>query len=286
MEKRVADDVLRDERIPLGRRHLPALAHGAIPRGAGRFSKVARPMRMHRRSTWLTRMSSRSAYARMRASRSASVRTKSAAPFFDLGFLPAAIGSKIVSVCNGVKGGCERLTIERERRILPGVRVNVYLGESIHHLRDGRVRQFTPKGRLHAIRRPGVLSSVRRNPVEKLSTGGLSARIFVGLKVGRRTKWKEADVAKIIWEVREAQGRNPDASLLSQLGIYKDRRGRRIVEESVQVVILDLEGLVLASFVQEMQSLAEALRERLAQELVVLEIQERGVVHSIYSVTP
>ena len=160
--------------------------------------------------------------------------------------------------------------------------INSYLGEVIHHLRGGRVRKFCPEGKTFSVHE-GAL--IKANPIERIGQGGYSARLFVGLKVGRKLKWKIADVVKIVWDVRERQKQAPDASILAQSGIYKDMKGRRIVEPSVQVIVIDFAGLSKDQFTHEMETLAETLRKRLEQETVILEIQNRGVIEDVYSVT-
>jgi hypothetical protein len=156
-----------------------------------------------------------------------------------------------------------------------------HVGEVTHHLKNGRVRKFIPKGRLYTVSQ-GALT--RKNPIERIGQGGYSARLFVGLKVGRKTKWKIQDVVKIVWAVREKQKESPDASILAQSGIYKDVKGRRIVEPSVQVILIDFAGLSKEVFTKQMSVLAETLREELQQETVILEIQNRGIIEDIYSV--
>jgi len=124
-----------------------------------------------------------------------------------------------------------------------------------------------------------------RNPVSRLGGGGYSACIFVGLKVGRTVKWTVDDVVRIVWEVREAQHQAPDATILAQKGIYRDVKGRRIVEPSVQVILIDFSDASKEAFTKEMEALAEALRKELKQETVILEIQNRGVIEDVFSVT-
>lgn len=149
------------------------------------------------------------------------------------------------------------------------------VGEAVH----GK-RRFKPRGRLVCYER-GALS----NPVERISGGGYAARLFVGLKVGQQAKFKIADVIAIVRRVRKAQGRSADASILAQKGIYEDRSGDLVIEPSVQVVIIDLADLSKSEFVSDMKELAESLRKKLHQETVILEIQRRGIVTDVFSVT-
>lgn len=153
---------------------------------------------------------------------------------------------------------------------------NVYAGEAVHGS-----RRFKPKGHLVCYH-PGAL----QNPVSRLGGGGYSARIFVGLNVGQTQKYKVDDVVKIVWRTRKKQKKSADASILAQRGIYEDFKGKRVVEQSVQVILIDTAGTPKTEFVREMTELAEALRKSMKQETVILEIQRRGVSQDVYSVTP
>lgn len=154
-----------------------------------------------------------------------------------------------------------------------------YCGEATFSV-DGRRRRFIPRGRLRTYNR-GVL----QNPVERISGGGLSARLFVGLKVGQRTAYKIDDVIRVVRAVRKRQNKSADASVLAQKGIYEDRSGELVVEPSMQVIIIDLAGEAKRDFVADMTELAEELRRKLRQETVILEIQRRGIVRDVFSVT-
>jgi hypothetical protein len=110
-----------------------------------------------------------------------------------------------------------------------------------------------------------------------------AARIFVGFKVGNKTKWTMKSVIKVVWEERKKQGRQSGASFLSQQGIY-EVGGKRIVEPSAQIVIFDFDGLGEKAFVEDMTKLGEALCRRLEQQEVIVEIQKAGVVKKTLSV--
>ena len=153
---------------------------------------------------------------------------------------------------------------------------NVYAGEAVHGS-----RRFKPKGELICYQ-TGALA----NPVSRLGGGGFSARIFVGLNVGQAQKYKVADVIKIVWRVRKKQKRSADASILAQHGIYEDFRGKRVIEPSVQIILIDTAGTPKKEWIAEMTELAEALRKSMKQETVILEIQRRGVSTDVFSVTP
>jgi protein-disulfide isomerase-like protein with CxxC motif len=126
----------------------------------------------------------------------------------------------------------------------------------------------------------------RDNPVERRDGTGLAARFFVGLKVKDEVKWTAEDVIAIIVRVREEQKAAPDASLLTQRGIYRDSTGKIVDEPSLQIIIIDMAGIAQNEFVDEMTELGEALQEELEQETVIMEIQKRGIVIAQYWVTP
>jgi hypothetical protein len=152
-----------------------------------------------------------------------------------------------------------------------------YVGEAIHGS-----RRFKPKGRLKCYQE-GVLE----NPVKRENSGGLSARFFVGLNVKKKTVWKVDDVIAIVRRVRKKQKQDSSASILAQKGIYEDRATKQlVVEPSVQVIIVDLAGTPKPVFTKHMTELAEVLQKKLKQDLVILEIQKRGVVVDVYSAVP
>ena len=155
-----------------------------------------------------------------------------------------------------------------------------YCGEATYVLANKTRKTFRPKGRLRTYEK-----GARPNPTTRISGGGLSARLFVGLKVGQRTAYKVDDVIAVVRRVRKRQGKGADASILAQKGIYEDRSGELVIEPSAQVVIIDLAGEKKAVFVTDMKELAEELRRKLKQETIILEIQKSGVVKDVYSVT-
>jgi hypothetical protein len=151
---------------------------------------------------------------------------------------------------------------------------NVHAGEAIHG-----TRRFRPLGSLREVH-----VGAAPNPATRLGGGGYSARLFVGLNVGQTKAYDIDDVIKIVWAIRKRQKRGADASILAQHGIYEDFKGERVVEPSVQIIIIDLAGVVKKIFVAEMKELAEELRKELKQEVVILEIQRRGVSTDVFSV--
>jgi hypothetical protein len=166
---------------------------------------------------------------------------------------------------------------------------NVYAGEAHFQMGRGRGMSFKPKGPVRQWDAGGDELDARdqENPtVSRHKGSGLAARFFVGLKVKDEVKWKEDDVIEIVVRVREQQESPPDASILTQRGIYRDSSGSIVDEPSLQVIIIDMTGLPKTDFVDEMIELGEALQDELEQEMVILEIQKRGVVIDSYWITP
>lgn len=163
-----------------------------------------------------------------------------------------------------------------------------HLGETDHVFKDGRRRTWRPHGAVsfHVDPATGYASERQRNPIEAIGTGdNLAARFFVGLNVGQTTRWTPKDVADVVWAVRKEQGQNGSTTILSQLGIYESH-GQKVEEPSVQVIVLDLTNTPEKKFVDEMAEVGETLARRLEQQEVILEIQKRGIVQRIYTVTP
>lgn len=143
--------------------------------------------------------------------------------------------------------------------------------------------RFRPKGRVTCHDDADTAEEAVRT---RYGAGGFAARIFVGLSVGEDATYTVDDVVSAVVEARKAQGAGPDASILSQRGIYEDKQNRTIIEDSVQVVILDLAGLKKKEFTDQMLDVAEALLEEFEQETVIVEIQKKGVTTDVYGVTP
>jgi hypothetical protein len=160
--------------------------------------------------------------------------------------------------------------------------IPAYVGEVVHHLKDGTVRRWRPKPNAPMLIGDGQLAE--KNPIEHLGAGGTrGARFFVGLNVGDVPTHTPEQVIDLVYKIRKAQGASGDVSVLVQLGIYEDSKGRRIDEESVQVIVLDLSGD--SEFVKQMLDLGERLRIDLKQERVIIELQRGGVTQDVYSAT-
>lgn len=165
--------------------------------------------------------------------------------------------------------------------------VHANLGETIHRVKSG-TKRFRPVGQVYEVDKSGSLVPIgpRNNPIERLGGGGLSARIFLGLSVGDKPTYSIDDVVKGFVEIRKSQGASPDASILLQRGVYtQSADGKVVTENSVQILILDFEGRSKRAFTEEVNSIGVRLRERFKQESVIVEIQERGVVQDVYSIT-
>lgn len=126
------------------------------------------------------------------------------------------------------------------------------------------------------------------NPVAWESKDTLSARLFVGFSVGSEPRWSIDDLIEIVKDVREVQSpEDPSGTFLAQKGIYKYRStGKTVEEDGGQVIIIDTQGLEQPVFEDQMVDLAEEIAARLEQEMVVIEIQRRGIVERTIGVMP
>ena len=135
---------------------------------------------------------------------------------------------------------------------------------------------FIPRGSLHWYKKARRQGS----PVVDLTGNALlSARLVVGLSVRKKAVWNWKDVERIVVNTRKRQGRKPDSSIVTQNGVYRsEEHGEDVFERSIQVLIANLEGDGKARFTSDMRALAEVLRVRLKQEIVILEIQDKGII--------
>lgn len=158
----------------------------------------------------------------------------------------------------------------------PGVR---HVDTRRCHIGDG---EFVPEGPAHMVGGSGARAP---NPIQETKGGQRAARLFVGLSVGQRARWKVDDVVKIVRRVRERQTGDPGASFIVQKGIFKGRGDKVVEEDSVQVVILDF-GPSADKFKKDMGSLAMELVRKLKQEVVYVEMQRNGIRTSTLEATP
>ena len=162
--------------------------------------------------------------------------------------------------------------------------LNMSTGPRIIHFRR-RIVEFVPRGPIFWIMGPTSLgrgsrgSPMRENRLDGRSSKVISARIYVGLNVGDNPKWSVSDVVSVVVSVRLRQIGSAGASILGQRGIYKESRVKKlVVEDSAQVLVMNREGVPVETFVGHMKTLANALRSRLDQDEVLLEIQDKGVL--------
>lgn len=114
-----------------------------------------------------------------------------------------------------------------------------------------------------------------------------ASRLFVGLNVGDDPVWSIQDVIEIVAAERASQTGDPSASFIAQKGIFKHSGGKVVEEDSVQVVVLNLdEETDPESFEHQMVDLATRLAKTLQQELVIVEMQSRGRVDKTIGVGP
>jgi hypothetical protein len=107
----------------------------------------------------------------------------------------------------------------------------------------------------------------------------LAARFLIGFNVNREPRWTESDLIQFFIAIREAQGRSAGATFFSQRGIWQPLGGARDPdEEGAQILILNEDGLDEEAFTDEMATLGEELARKMEQDVVLLDIQKRGVV--------
>ena len=152
-------------------------------------------------------------------------------------------------------------------------------GPSGWHLRGGAYATFRPTGRM---------VYVGRNPnkkhgevvVKTRSAETLQARIIVGLNVAGKPRWRLGDVQRVVLAEKHNAGLGAGASFLMQYGIYQEKRGDHVDrEKSVQVILLNLyDGLTQARFLAHIRKVAEALRIKLKQDAVLVQVTRAGRV--------
>jgi hypothetical protein len=141
---------------------------------------------------------------------------------------------------------------------------------------------FQPRGPIKA------LGNIRSNPVAWESEDTLSARLFVGLSVGSQPRYTLDDLIGIVRTIREEQApEDPSVTFLAQRGVYKYKAtGKTVEEDGGQVIIIDTQGMAPKAFETQMVELGESIARSLEQEMVVIEIQRRGLVEKTIGVMP
>ena len=121
------------------------------------------------------------------------------------------------------------------------------------------------------------------NPVKSLGRP-LAVRFFVGFNVGSVTRWTLADLIEIVREVLVAQTGTASATFAGQTGIYTHFDGTMVVEPGAQVWVMDNRRRTRMVFQRQMIALTEAVRARLEQESILVEIQRSGATLDTLSV--
>jgi len=173
--------------------------------------------------------------------------------------------------------------------------VNASLHKATHQTKDGTVHCFTPegplyivddKGGLHLTGEDSAIVRAKKNPIERIPRGGLSARLFIGLNVGSKPTYTVKQIIDETVKIRKRQKALPNASFLSQKGVYTHAKSGKIVREnSVQIILIDTVGTPIMQFEDEVKELGTELRARFKQESVILEIQKGGVLRDSYDIT-
>lgn len=170
-----------------------------------------------------------------------------------------------------------------------------YTGRADWTAPDGDRGSFRPIGQIVQVGDDDLLDA-RANPaLWRSRTPTWSARLFVGLYVGSKKKWKLDDVVRIVHELllpltaqdpRDPQRTaKPGASFLAGKGLYRMEKGNYdITEDSVQVVLIDVWGWGEGQLRENAEIIAEELAQRLRQREVFVEIQRRGVATEVISV--
>ena len=115
-----------------------------------------------------------------------------------------------------------------------------------------------------------------KNPVQWVRGRLLSARIFVGLYVNGKPRWSKRDLVDLVKQVW-----GHEASFISQDGLWTNR-GKLKPEKSVQVVLLNLDGngnpicANQQAWETATAQLADTIRKKFKQKLVVLDVQANG----------
>jgi hypothetical protein len=150
---------------------------------------------------------------------------------------------------------------------------------------DGSQGGFRPRGQLILYG-----EDLTSNPAELLATKTWSARLFVGLSVGKKATWKLEDVVTAVRAYQKSKRRPQDSSFLLQRGVYTHRQKKRrhvVEEDSVQIIMLRTSDRPSPQKWQEgILHLAEYLAETFQQESVIVEFQEGGVSQGTYEVRP
>lgn len=140
---------------------------------------------------------------------------------------------------------------------------------------NGRKTTFAPTGSMQ-FRGRGARRYLE-NPKLWAGPPAQASRLFVGLNVGDDPVWDIRDVIEIVGAERMQQSGDPSASFVAQKGIFKHAGGGVVEEDSVQVIIFNLDDSITPEqFTGQMVDLASRLAHTLQQELVIVEMQLGG----------
>jgi hypothetical protein len=147
-----------------------------------------------------------------------------------------------------------------------------------------RAARFTPRGEVSYY---GDFSQVSRrtNPENWSSKDTLAARLFVGFSVNDEPTYTLDDLVELVGTLRREAGK-PNASFMTQRGIYQHHDSRHIVQEDgAQVIIIDTWSTPVDDFREEMVKLAEIIAEQMQQEEVIVELQRNGISLEVIGVS-
>lgn len=160
----------------------------------------------------------------------------------------------------------------------------------------GRFVFTAPRGSRGEWKPQGKLVTTGRNPVvaDRVEGATIAARLFVGFNVCDKPVYTMEDIVDKVQEIREGQGRDPDASFVYQRGLYKhhphgDQKDCGLVEEqSAQVILIFVPEEyqsppveTKAQFHQHMIDMAGQIARDWQQESVILEFQRNGVTEEV-----
>ena len=150
---------------------------------------------------------------------------------------------------------------------------------------DGRMTgRFNPQGKIGFA----YPQAIRKNPHYWASNDDMwSARVFVGFNVGNESKWTMEDLVGFVKPIRERQVGKPDMSIVYQKGIYtSERDGKSVVENSAQIVILNLPDFKTEhkEFEAQMIEMADILIDQMEQETIFINMQLNGISRKTHCV--
>lgn len=159
----------------------------------------------------------------------------------------------------------------------------IHAGEVVHELNAGH-RRWRSTSQLIVVHGSSRRRRAGEDSVESWGEGGLAARLFVGLNVGDKPTYSVEDVLHEVAKLRDKAGLPADSSFIAQKGLYTEPSGHLVEENSVQIIMFDATGSTPEDFERQIVQLARALREKLDQDSIIVEVQNRGVVQKVLAV--